>query len=229
MRAPEEIRDRLGRARILLLFTPELVRASDPLQTLESVLAWIDVVQIRPKSLGDAGTTRPGDARAAYEWAERVLALEAVARAGTLVLVNDRVDVAFALRARGIAGVHLGQDDMPAEEARALLGPDVLVGLSTHDVGQVVLAEEAPVDYLGFGPVHPTGTKGYASGLGPQACWIAAEGTHKPLFPIGGIDALNAADLARVGRAAVGSAILSAPDPVQAARAIRAALESPAD
>jgi thiamine-phosphate pyrophosphorylase len=121
------------------------------------------------------------------------------------------------------------QTDMPAEEARALLGPDLLVGLSTHDVGQVVLADEASVDYLGFGPVHPTGTKGYSRGLGPEACWIAAEGTHKPLFPIGGIGVENAADLARVGRAAVGSAILSAPDPAQAARAIRAALEAPAD
>lgn len=221
-----DLRDRLDRARIVLLFTPELATERDPLSALEAALPWIDIVQVRPKPLGGSGALALCAARATFDWAERVLALDAIARTGTLVIVNDRVDVALALRAHGIAGVHVGQDDMPAGAAREVLGPALLLGLSTHDLAQVVEADEAPVDYLGFGPVHATSTKGYAHGLGSDACWIAAEGTQKPLFPIGGIDAENAVELARVGRAAVGSAILAARDPAAAARAIRDALSS---
>ncbi len=220
---PLELRDRLARARIVLLFTPELVTSGDPLAALEAAAPWIDVVQIRPKALGDASTA-PGPARATFEWAERVLALDAIVRAGVLVTVNDRVDVAAALWTRGVVGVHLGQDDAAPRDARAFLGPGPLIGLSTHDLEQVVLAEDEPVDYLGFGPVNATPTKGYARGLGAEACWIAAEGARRPLFPIGGIGVENAGELTRVGRAAVGSAILAATDPAAAARAIRGAL-----
>lgn len=221
---PLELRDRLARARLVLLFTPELTGGADPLAVLETVAPWIDVVQVRPKPLG-AGAS-PCPARDTYDWAERVLGLARIAREGVLVTVDDRVDVAQALWTRGLAGVHLGQDDMPVVEARALLGPGPLVGFSTHDLEQVLVADELPVDYLGFGPVYATRTKGYEQGLGPEACWIAAQGTGKPLFGIGGIGVENAVELARVGRAAVGSAILAAPDPAAAARAIRTALES---
>ena len=83
------------------------------------------------------------------------------------------------------------------------------------------------VDYLGFGPIYPTRTKGYERGLGPEAAWVAQSATALPVFPIGGIDATNAADLVPVGRAAVSSAILGADDPARAAREIRALLERP--
>jgi thiamine-phosphate pyrophosphorylase len=125
----------------------------------------------------------------------------------------------------GCAGVHVGQDDTPAAAARAFLGDGPLIGVSTHTPEQVVEADDGPADCLGFGPVHATGTKGYARGLGSEACWIASLGTSKPLFPIGGIGVENAHELARVGRAAVGAAILAADDPAAAARAIRASLE----
>ncbi len=224
LRDPKEFEARLERAHVVLLFTPELVTAHEPLAALEAAIPWIDVVQIRPKSLGDASSKAPGSARATHDWALRVLALDATLRSDVLVIVNDRVDVAAVLFERGVAGVHLGQDDMPPEHARALLGPHAILGLSTHTLDQVVAADEQPVDYLGFGPIHATRTKGYARGLGAEAAWIASEGARKPLFPIGGIDLENAAELARVGRAAVGSAILSADDPGAAARAIRSAL-----
>lgn len=220
-----EIRERLARARILLLFTPELAGGRDPLDALSAAAPWIDVVQVRPKPIGAAGAA-PCEARATHDWALRVLELAAVRDARVLVTVDDRADVAAALWSRGLAGVHVGQDDLPPAEARALLGPAPLIGLSTHDFEQVADAESQPVDYLGFGPFHATGTKGYARGLGAEACWVAAQAAHRPLFPIGGIDAQNAAELARVGRAAVGAAILGARDPGEAARAIRAALES---
>ena len=76
--------------------------------------------------------------------------------------------------------------------------------------------------------MHATRTKGYEHGLGSECCWIASEASPLPLFPIGGIDRSNAQELARVGRAAVSSAILAAPDPARAARELRALLESDA-
>lgn len=220
-----EIRDRLSRARVLLLFTPELCGSRDPLAVLAAAAPFVDVVQVRPKSVG--GLQRgPCEARATFEWARRVLALEAVREFGILVTVDDRVDVASVLWSEGLAGVHVGEDDMPVAAARAFLGDGPLIGLSTHDFDAVLEAEEGPADYLGFGPVHATSTKGYSNGLGSDACWIASEAAAKPLFPIGGISSDNAGELARVGRAAVGSAILGAADPRAAAQAIRAALEA---
>ncbi|HVS09341.1 MAG TPA: thiamine phosphate synthase [Planctomycetota bacterium] len=219
---PEAIRDHLSRARLCLLFTPELVRG-EPLEVLEAVLDHVDLIQIRPKAPGSGG---PTSARETYDWTLRVLDLVRARGRGTIpVLANDRVDVARSLLDRGCAGVHLGQDDCPPAVARAVLGPAPLVGLSTHHLRQVVLAGDEPVDYLGFGPIHPTATKGYGRGLGAEMAWIAAEASELPLFPIGGIGPENAAELERVGRAAVSSAILTVADPAAAARTLRALLE----
>ncbi len=211
-------RSRLGEARLMLLFTPQLCGARDPLDVLARVLPWIDAIQVRIKPLGAAAAVSL--ARELFEWTERVLTL---ARGRALVLVNDRVDVCAVLAAEA-AGVHLGQSDTPAADARSLLGPAPLIGLSTHTQAQVVQGAELPIDYLGFGPVFPTPTKGYARGLGPEAAWIASQGSPLPLFPIGGITPENASELEPVGRACVGSAILGAPDPARAAQVIRAAL-----
>ena len=217
-RDPDEMRRRLRDARLMLIFTPEACGANDPLRALEDALEAVDVVQVRPKPAAQ-GSTSPAEARASFDWTARVL--ELTSERGIPVIVDDRVDVALALGPRGCAGVHLGQDDCPPHEARALLGDDALIGLSTHSVAQVVAAGEAPVDYLGFGPVHATRTKGYTRGLGAETCWVASAGTDRPLFPIGGIDRTNATDLAEVGRAAVCSAVLAAKDPRRAARELR--------
>ena len=216
---------RLRSARLLLLFSPELCGARDPLAVLEAASSSVDVVQVRPKPRErQPSTLAPCEARETYAWTARVLDLLAARGGGPVVTVDDRVDVALALASRGCAGVHLGQDDCPPAVARRLLGPEAWIGLSTHDLEQVALAEDEPVDYLGFGPVHATATKGYGRGLGPEAAWIASVGSARPLFAIGGIDATNVADLARVGRVAVGSAILAAADPGAAARELRALL-----
>jgi thiamine-phosphate pyrophosphorylase len=217
-------RRRLADAHLMLLFTPELCVPKDPLALLEAVLASVDVIQVRPKSLASSA---PCAARETHDWCVRVLDLVSGRRELDLpVIVDDRIDVAAALRGRGCAGVHVGQDDASPAIARRILGPDALIGLSTHDMRQVAEAGESPVDYLGFGPVHPTATKGYLERLGPEAAWIASEGSVLPVFPIGGIDATNAAELARIGRAAVGSAILCAEDPERAAKEIRSLLLS---
>lgn len=227
-RDPLEIRERLAGTRLLLLFTPELC-AADPFAALEAALPWCGTVQIRPKPLGVAAlATAPCEARATFDLCRRVLALASVRRLGTVVTVNDRVDVARALWDEGCAGVHVGQDDCPVEVARAFLGADPLLGLSTHSLDDVGLASELPIDCAGFGPVRATSTKGYARGLGPEAAWIAADALGRPLFPIGGIDRESAQELSRIGRAAVGSAILSASDPERAARELFALLEGSA-
>lgn len=217
-------------ARLMLLFTPALCGARDPLAVLRAALPHVDVVQVRPKALA-RGTAElaPCHAAETLDWTRRVLALRDELAPRTRVLVDDRVDVAQRLMPEGCDGVHLGQDDTPVELARALLGPAAWIGWSTHDIEQVLASEELELDYLGFGPVYATATKGYARGLGSECAWLAAASTARPVFAIGGIELTNAHELARVGRAAVGSAILAADDPAAAAREIRAALTTPDD
>ena len=226
---PAELRARLGAAELMLIFSPELCGARDPLEVLEALAAEVDVVQVRPKP--PAEQSAPGiaadpacEARATYEWAAAALDLFSGLDASPLLLVNDRVDVALALRERGCAGVHLGQGDLPPQAARDVLGEVPLIGLSTHDVRQVVFAGDHPVDYLGLGPIFASSTKGYERGLGAEVCWVAASGTSLPIFAIGGIQPSNASELERLGRAAISSALLCAADPVGQARALRAGL-----
>lgn len=228
--ANPELRARLGAARLMLVFGPELCGARDPRPVLEALAGEVDAIQVRPKPAAKAASTRIAsdascEARATYEWTLALLDVLAGGPAAPLVLVNDRVDVALALAPRGCHGLHLGQADLPPREARALVGEELLIGLSTHDPGQVVLAHEEPVDYLGFGPVFASQTKGYTRGLGPEAAWVASEGAALPLFAIGGITPDNAEQLEGVRRVALSSALLGAEDPIAAARAMRAALE----
>lgn len=230
LRSAQERRNQLGSAQLMLLFTPELCGGMDPRARLATLLPLVDVVQIRIKPVA-TGTALPGTpsapavARGSFEWAMTAVELCEALEDPPLLIVNDRVDVAMALQERGIDGVHLGQGDFPTESARQLLGPDPLIGLSTHDVAQVALAEEQGADYVGFGPVFATKTKGYERALGPEAAWVASVGSGLPLFPIGGIDPLNANSLAEVGRAAVSSALLGAEGPAAVAAQLREALE----
>jgi thiamine-phosphate pyrophosphorylase len=225
---PAELRRRIADSRLMLIFSPELCGPGDPCETLESVLEWVDVIQIRPKPTNRSDASgAPSSARDVHDWCLRVLDVLAAHPALLRpVIVNDRVDVAAVLWAKGCAGVHVGQDDCPVANARALLGPDPLIGLSTHDMTQVGAAMEERVDYLGFGPIHATRTKGYLHGLGPDVCSVASQASTVPVFPIGGIDAINIGELTRVGRAAVGSAILSARDPARAACELRTLLSA---
>lgn len=233
-----ERRARLSRARLLWILTPPADASPEGpwLDRVAPALAEVDVVQVRPKPAGDRAPGAPAgatvtDARASIEWSRAVLActrgLSAERR--PLVFVNDRVDVAAALATEGIDGVHVGDHDTPPRVARDLLGPEALIGLSTHGPGDVARALDAPVDMLGYGPVFATATKGYGPGggqriLGPEAAWVAAATSVVPLFAIGGIDLAAVDSLDRVGRCAVGSAITCAEDPAGTARAFAAAL-----
>ena len=121
--------------------------------------------------------------------------------AGALLVVNDRVDLAVAA---GADGVHLGQTDLPIEEARRF-APRLMIGISTHDVAQVERAVVAGADYLGFGPIFATQTKlnpDPVQGIaGLRAAVAAAQGT--PIVAIGGIEAASARDVYAAGAAAI--------------------------
>jgi thiamine-phosphate pyrophosphorylase len=113
------------------------------------------------------------------------------------LIVNDRADVAQLSRA---AGVHLGQDDLPVPAARRLLGPDKLVGFSTHNPEQIEAVASAPVDYLAFGPIFPTATKADTQPVvGCAGLREVRKRTSKPLVAIGGITPANAAQAIEAG------------------------------
>jgi thiamine-phosphate pyrophosphorylase len=184
------------------------------LDALEPALrGGVDVFQLRDKDAGD----------------DELLRAAAAARRlcdehGALFVLNDRPDLAVA---SGADGVHIGQDDMTIADARAVVGPDMLVGRSTHSREQIDAA--AGADYIGVGPVHATPTKLGRPAVGIELVSYAVAHARVPFFAIGGIDAANIADVVAVGatRAAVVRAIGAAADPEAAARALRADLAVP--
>ena len=121
--------------------------------------------------------------------------------AGCLLLINDRADIALAVDADG---VHLGQEDLPLDAARTVLGPHKIIGVSTHDADQAVTAERGGADYLGFGPVFGTNTKatGYTARGLDQLRAIRAL-VRLPIVAIGGITAERAPSALAAGADAV--------------------------
>jgi thiamine-phosphate pyrophosphorylase len=217
-----ERRAKLSNAQLMLIFTPQLVNT--PLDTLRKLIEHVDVIQVRPKNLGKESGT-PSTAKDCLDWSRQVMdTLQPLASDRPLVLVNDRVDVAKSLIDQGVDGVHLGQEDTPWQLARDLLGPEALIGLSTHNYDQVRRAADTSIDYVGFGPIFPTTTKGLDAGDNSVPAWVAHQSCQIPLFPIGGITPSNAWQLCPVGRAAVASSVLCAEDPKQAALAVRKGL-----
>jgi thiamine-phosphate pyrophosphorylase len=150
---------------------------------------------------------------------------------GCLFIVNDRVDLALALEADG---VHVGQDDLPAREARRLLRPGMILGVSTHDESQARRARDDGADYDAVGSMFPTGSKTGFRLVGPDLVRRVRPEIPVPLVAIGGITMDNVTDVIRAGADAVAviSAVCAAPDPATAARgfleAIRAAREGAA-
>jgi len=146
---------------------------------------------------------------------------------GAIVIVNDRADIARLARADG---VHLGQEDLSPEAARAILGPGAMIGRSTHSVTQLDAAAKEPVDYVAVGPVFTTSTKetGYAA-VGLELVHRAAAGT-RPVVAIGGITIENAPKVLSAGAASVAviSDLLSTRNPVSRVAAFLTALRDAA-
>jgi thiamine-phosphate pyrophosphorylase len=185
---------------------PELLRAA--------VAGGVDIVQLREKQLPD----------------EQLVAVANAARAlcerlGALLIVNDRPLVA---REVGADGVHVGQEDMPVEEVRELLGADALIGLSTHSPNEIDAVDAGLVDYIGVGPVHATPTKPGRPAVGLELVRYAAAHARVPYFAIGGIDSQNATEAIDAGarRLCVLRAVAAAEDPEQAARELRELLDA---
>ncbi|HSB32902.1 MAG TPA: thiamine phosphate synthase [Nitrospirota bacterium] len=157
---------------------------------------------------------KSGPRRSIYETA-RLLAPLAHQSQATFI-VNDHADIAAAADADG---VHLGQDDLPIEAARRILGRDKIIGISTHDADQARTAEKAGADYIGFGPLFVTTTKMAGTARGTESLALIRQSVSVPIFAIGGINSRNVADVMRAGAdgAAVISAVLSAPDVAEAA------------
>ncbi len=171
----------------------------------------VDIVQLRDKTATD----------------DELLAAAATARslcdeAGALLILNDRPDL---VAAAGADGCHVGQDDMGVAAARALAGPQALVGRSTHAPADIAAAGDA--DYIGVGPVHTTPTKPGRPAVGLELVRHAAAHATVPFFAIGGIDATNIDSVLAAGatRIAVVRAIADAADPRAAAAELRAALD----
>ena len=207
MASAAERRARLAAARLYFV-------TDDPAVVPGALDGGADLVQLRLKDAADEEVVAAGRALAAL-CHER----------GALFLVNDRPDLAVAA---GADGVHVGQDDESLESARATVGADALVGISTHTPSQVDAADSSDADYYAVGPVWETPTKPGRPAAGLELVRHAArQERRKPWFAIGGIDAERAAQVTEAGarRIVVVRAIQDAPDPRAAAIALREALD----
>ncbi|TAJ26100.1 MAG: thiamine phosphate synthase [Nitrospirae bacterium] len=167
---------------------------------------------------------RDKTATAAEAYRQALRLRQTAADRGAIFLVNDRCDLALAVEADG---VHLGQDDLPLVLARTILGPEKIIGLSTHCEADVTDATAEGADYIGFGPIFPTGSKpDHEPIAGIEGLRRIRSLTHLPVFAIGGLtaDRVHAVTQAGADGVAVISAIVGAPDVAAAVRAFMARL-----
>jgi thiamine-phosphate pyrophosphorylase len=206
------LRERLAEAR--LYFVCETQPGAWRVEAvLDQVMgAGVEILQLRDKEADDQALLAAATA------------FRSVAdRHGAPFLINDRPDLVEASHADG---VHLGQDDVPVSAARALIGDERLIGLSTHSPEQVDAAQSAGCDYISVGPVWETPTKEGRPASGLQLVEHAAAHSELPFFAIGGIDVENAPQVVAAGatRICVVRAIRDASDPGVAASRLRDAL-----
>ena len=183
--------DSLGTTRIYPITDRSLSGLSHAEQVAALAKRGMTVVQLREKNLSPS------------EFYQEAVDAVLVARHNDIkIIINDRVDIALAIRADG---VHLGQDDLPVEAARRLLGNDAIIGLSTHDVAQALEAASQPIDYLAIGPIFPTFTKESSNPPVTLAgLAVVREAVSRiPLVAIGGLNAANHAKAIAGGADAV--------------------------
>jgi thiamine-phosphate pyrophosphorylase len=179
-----------------------------PLPDLAETLAdaGVEIVQLRDKH-----------ATARKICADSRQLIDLVAARGVRVVVNDRPDIAAMV---GASGVHVGQDDLPIEEARKICGNSCWVGVSTHNIEQLRAADLTSADYVAVGPVFPTSTKENPDPvIGLEFLRVARRATRKTLVAIGGITVESAGEVFRAGAdsVAVIRDLVAAPDPASRA------------
>ncbi len=202
-------KQRLQASRLYLLLST-MPNIDDFRQSVEQLyLAGVDIIQLRDKQCDD---------RTLYQFARA--AAEIARRLQKLFIVNDRCDIALAVHA---SGVHLGQEELPIEAARQLLGANHLIGISTHNVQQVAEATLKGADYIGCGPTFPSQTKSFDSFAGLSFLSQVSRSFSIPAFAIGGIDTSNVSQVVDSGfhRIAVAGAITAAGNPAQAASMLK--------
>jgi thiamine-phosphate pyrophosphorylase len=177
------------------------------------ILGGVDLVQLRDKQL---------DALPVLRRAE--VAIAVCQEAGVPFILNDRPDLALAC---GADGVHVGQDDVPPWVARQILGPEAIVGRSTHASVELLVALREPVDYLSAGPVSPTPTKPGRPGTGLGYLTEAARHATVPWFVTGGVTPSTVGAMIEAGarRFVVVRYLTEASDPEEAARRLRTAID----
>jgi len=196
----------------LYLLTDRQLSRGKPIEEIVSaaIAGGVTTVQLREKD------TPTG------EFLDLALRVRTITReSGVTFIVNDRLDIALAADADGI---HVGQDDMPADVARRLIGPDRILGVTAADAGQARTAIEAGADYIGCNAVFATPTKtDTGTPLGLSGLEALVRSIDVPVVAIGGINTTNAAEVLATGAAgiAVVSAIVSADDPEVAARELK--------
>jgi thiamine-phosphate pyrophosphorylase len=181
---------------------------------IESIIAaGADAIQLRDKTLTDRVLLRRAR-----------VARQATSQTGALLIINDRPDLAALSRADG---VHIGQDDLSVKDARTVVGPSALVGVSTHTIEQARAAVLDGADYLGCGPTFATPTKKFEQLAGPELLAQVAAEIRLPAFAIGGINMSNLAQVMAAGfsKVAASSAVTAADDPAAAAGQLRKHLE----
>lgn len=205
-------REKLGDAALYVLLTASRCAGSLDWTIQEAAAGGARMFQLREKQLDD---------RALLERARKVRGW--TRQAGALFIVNDRPDIARLAEADG---VHLGQDDMPVKEARRIVGPDALIGVSTHNVEQLRQAIRDGASYVGVGPTFASGTKNFAELAGLDFVRQAATETNLPAFVIGGVnlETIGVAVAAGARRVAVSQAVCRADDPRAAAATLLHAL-----
>ncbi|WP_338045208.1 thiamine phosphate synthase [Paenibacillus humicola] len=173
----------------------------------QALLGGADVVQLRSK-----------DAPKRELLAQAYALRELTRRYGVPLIVNDHIDIALAVEADG---VHLGQEDLPLAEARSILGPGKIIGISTHSIGQALEAQAAGADYIGVGPVYPTGTKPGRKAVTTSYVKEAAGQVAIPFVAIGGITLDNVDDVLEAGarRICAVSAVVGSEDAAGTCRA----------
>lgn len=209
----DRARGRLADVRLYWLLEPDACCKSLDWMVEEASAGGVDCIQLRDKTAGDR--ERLALARELRGWTrERQV----------LFIVNDRPDLA---RLANADGVHLGQDDLPVREARRIVGPEALVGVSTHDIDQARRAVADGADYIGVGPVFASQTKAFASLAGVELVRQVAAEIRLPAFCIGGIDATNLPQVLAAGgqRIAISGCLCKAPEPRATARRMRGLLD----
>lgn len=210
----QERRRRLAAARLYLVCGAR--PGGRPLRDVlgAAIAGGVDVFQLREKDLSPRELLP-----------KATEAVEICRELGALCIVNDWPQVALE---SGADGIHVGQEDMAPAEVARIVGPDMLIGLSTHAPAEIDAAASAPVDYIGVGPVHETPTKLGRPAVGTPLVDYAAAHAQRPFFAIGGIDAgnLDAVLAAGARRVCVLRAIADAADPEAAARELRRRIDA---